>query len=201
MTIHCMLSRRHFTSSSSNRLLHFLLVSTIVVVFVFGMEPKPDPPPSSPNTPKPQQPDFKMPSFEDIKAQEMMDNCAVRSLLSLVAGGGFGLFMGMLLGALDTPMHVEQMSAKQQFIQTARQMGSRSLSSAKAFAIMGAIFSGTECVVEKARAKHDMKNTAIAGCVTGGAISARAGAKAACFGCAGFAAFSVLIEKVMSRHD
>lgn len=155
-------------------------------------QPKPDPPP---------QPDFKVPSFEDIKAQEMMDNCAVRSILSLVGGGGLGLFMGMLLAALDTPPNVDQMTAKEQFLFTARQMGSRSLSTAKAFAIMGAIFAGTECVVEKARAKHDIKNTAIAGCVTGGAISARAGAKASCFGCAGFAAFSVVIEKIMSRHE
>ena len=38
---------------------------------------------------------------------------------------------------------------------------------------MGMVFSAAECVVEKARAKHDMTNTAVAGCVTGGALSAR----------------------------
>ena len=65
------------------------------------------------------------------------------------SGGGLGLFMGMLLAALDTPPNVDQMSAKEQFLFTARQMGSRSLSTAKAFAIMGAIFAGTECMVEK----------------------------------------------------
>jgi hypothetical protein len=65
------------------------------------------------------------------------------------SGGGLGLFMGMLLAALETPPNVDQMSAKEQFLFTARQMGSRSLSTAKAFAIMGAIFSGTECMVEK----------------------------------------------------
>ncbi|KAI5063329.1 hypothetical protein GOP47_0021876 [Adiantum capillus-veneris] len=109
--------------------------------------------------------------------------------------------MGMLLGALDNPPHVDIMTAREQFIFTAKQIGSRSLSTAKAFAVMGAIFSTTECMVEKARAKHDLKNTAIAGCVTGGAISVRAGAKASCLGCVGFATFSVLIEKVLAGHQ
>ncbi|KAH7283426.1 hypothetical protein KP509_34G007100 [Ceratopteris richardii] len=111
------------------------------------MEKETEQPPSS--NPSEQPPVFKMPTFEEIKAQEMMDNCAVRSVLSLVGGGGLGLFMGMLLGALDNPPHLDTMTAKEQFIYTARQMGSRSLSTAKAFAIMGAIFSGTECMVEK----------------------------------------------------
>ncbi|EXC45102.1 hypothetical protein L484_000084 [Morus notabilis] len=69
----------------------------------------------------------------------------------------------------------DQMSGKQQFIYTAKQMGRRSWSSAKAFAVMGLIFSAAECVVEKARAKHDTTNTVVAGCVTGGAISAKGG--------------------------
>ncbi|GLU11921.1 hypothetical protein SLE2022_286390 [Rubroshorea leprosula] len=82
----------------------------------------------------------------------------------------------------------------------AKQMGQRSWSSAKTFAVMGLIFSAVECVVEKSRAKHDMTNTVVAGCATGGAMSARGGPKAACAGCAGFAAFSVFIEKIFDRH-
>ncbi|KAK4794635.1 hypothetical protein SAY86_012629 [Trapa natans] len=84
----------------------------------------------------------------------------------------------------------EEMTGKQQFIYTAKQMGRRSWGSAKAFAVMGFIFSAAECVIEKARAKYDTANTVFAGCVTGGAISAKGGPKAACAGCAGFAAFS-----------
>lgn len=68
-------------------------------------------------------------------------------------GGGFGLFMGMLLGALDNPLMQEEMTAKQQFIHTAKQMGRRSWSSAKTFAVMGLLFSAAECVVEKV-SKH-----------------------------------------------
>jgi import inner membrane translocase subunit TIM22 len=53
----------------------------------------------------------------------------------------------------------------------------------------------------QARAKHDIGNTFIAGCATGGTISAKGGPKAACMGCAGFAAFSVVIEKFLERHQ
>jgi len=52
----------------------------------------------------------------------------------------------------------------------------------------------------QARAKHDTTNTAVAGCVTGGALAVKGGPKATCIGCAGFAAFSVAIEKFFDRH-
>lgn len=64
-------------------------------------------------------------------------------------GGGLGLFMGMFLGALDNPLMQEEMTGRQQFIYTAKQMGRRSWSSAKAFAVMGLVFSAAECAVEK----------------------------------------------------
>jgi mitochondrial import inner membrane translocase subunit TIM22 len=41
------------------------------------------------------------------------------------------------------------MSARQQIVYQAKQMGRRSISSAKTFAVMGLVFSAAECVVEK----------------------------------------------------
>lgn len=64
-------------------------------------------------------------------------------------GGGLGLFMGMFLGALDNPVMQDEMTTRQQIAYTAKQMGRRSWSSMKAFAVMGFIFSAAECVVEK----------------------------------------------------
>ncbi|KAH1219826.1 Mitochondrial import inner membrane translocase subunit TIM22-1 [Glycine max] len=183
---------------------------------------------------------IRLPSVEEIRGQDIWNNCAVRSVVSGVMGGGLGIFMGLFLGALDNPLMQEEMTGRQQFIYQAKQMGRRSWSSAKAFAVMGFIFSAAECVVEKARAKHDITNTVVAGCATGGAISAKeedvnhiikviwmkwrrfrcylwtvtikifqfksiyedkSGPKAACAGCAGFAAFSVVIEKFLERHQ
>ncbi|KAM7267265.1 hypothetical protein ACFE04_009431 [Oxalis oulophora] len=145
-------------------------------------------------------PPFNMPSRVEAEAQMIWENCFTRTIISGVMGGGLGLFMGMFLGALENPIAQDTMSGKQQFIYTAKQMGRKSLSSCIAFGTMGAIFSGVECVVEKRRAKHDIKNTAIAGCATGGVMSGRAGPQAACIGCAGFAVFSVLIEKFLDRN-
>lgn len=144
---------------------------------------------------------LRMPTVEEIRGQDIWNNCVVRSVASGVMGGGLGLMMGLFLGALDNPVMQDQMTGRQQFIYTAKQMGSRSWGSAKAFAVMGFVFSAAECVVEKARAKHDTTNTVVAGCVTGGVLSAKGGPKAACVGCAGFATFSVLIEKFLDRHD
>ncbi|KAK6935676.1 hypothetical protein RJ641_032706 [Dillenia turbinata] len=144
---------------------------------------------------------IRLPTIEEMRGQDIWNNCAVRSVVSGIMGGGLGIFMGLFLGALDNPIMQEEMTGKQQFIYTAKQMGRRSINSAKAFAVMGLVFSAAECVIEKARAKHDTTNTVVAGCVTGGAISARGGPKAACAGCAGFAAFSVLIEKVLERYE
>ncbi|KAE9616390.1 hypothetical protein Lal_00035166 [Lupinus albus] len=144
---------------------------------------------------------IRLPTVEEIRGQDIWNNCAVRSVVSGVMGGGLGFFMGLFLGALDNPIMQSEMTGRQQLIYQAKQMGQRSLSSAKAFAVMGLVFSAAECVVEKGRAKHDTTNTVVAGCATGGAMSAKGGPKAACVGCAGFAAFSVLIEKFLDRHD
>ncbi|CAN6980081.1 unnamed protein product [Brassica rapa subsp. trilocularis] len=169
---------------------------------------------------------IRMPTIEEMRAQEVWNNCAVKSVASGVMGGGLGLMMGLFLGALDNPITNDTMTGRQQFVFTAKQMGSRSWSSCKTFAVMGLVFSAAECIIEKvthiicelsnhyfkvltvdlllskkkARAKHDTTNTAFAGCVTGGSMSARGGPKAACIGCAGFATFSVLIEKFFDRH-
>ncbi|KAM0948089.1 putative mitochondrial import inner membrane translocase subunit TIM22 [Dioscorea sansibarensis] len=163
-------------------------------------ESEPQPAPTEPEKPKIEP--LRLPTPEEVRGQDIWNNCAVRSVVSGVLGlcGGLGIFMGLFLGALDNPITQEEMTAKQQFIYTAKQMGRRSYSSAKTFAVMGLIFSAAECIVEKARAKHDTTNTAVAGCVTGGTLSARGGPKAACAGCAGFATFSVLIEKFLDRH-
>eukprot|EP00887_Chlorella_sp_A99_P001415 scaffold8.g1415.t1 len=138
-----------------------------------------------------------------------MNNCAVRTVLSCVMGAGlgvmFGLFMGTMDGAglgIDGTLAVE--NQKQTVRQVARDMarnaGSKSLSYAKGFAVMGALFAGSECVIEKYRAKHDMYNSIYAGCATGAALAHSAGPKGMCIGCATFGAFSALIDRFMGHN-
>jgi len=70
----------------------------------------------------------------------------------------------------------------------------KTLSHAKNFAIIGAMFAATECSIESVRAKSDWKNGTMAGGVVGGFIGLRAGIKGGILGAAGFAAFSTIIE-------
>ena len=76
----------------------------------------------------------------------------------------------------------------------------RSWSYAKGFGGFGMVYAGSECVVETVRAKHDVYNSAAAGCFTGGTLAYQGGPKAMCFGCATVAAFSVLIDRFMDIH-
>lgn len=108
----------------------------------------------------------------------------------------------------DTPLHtsstaqaVTSLPLRQQLKVGFRDLGSRSLSSAKAFGKIGAIYSGIECCIEGFRAKHDIKNPVLAGCVTGGILAANAGPQAAALGCAGFAAFSAAIEVYLAQPE
>ena len=70
---------------------------------------------------------------------------------------------------------------------------------AKGFGAVGALFAGSECVIENYRAKHDMWNSIYAGCSTGAVLAHSAGPKGMAAGCATFAAFSALIDRLMDH--
>lgn len=93
---------------------------------------------------------------------------------------------------------ISGMSTREQLKHGFKDMGSRSFSSAKNFGKIGALFAGSECIIEGYRAKHDWVNGISAGCVTGGILGIPAGPQAAALGCAGFAAFSAAIDYYMN---
>jgi len=78
-----------------------------------------------------------------------MGNFLLTLYPSYSLGGGLGVLMGLFFGALDNPIMAEEMTARQQIVYTAKQMGRRSISNAKTFAVMGLIFSAAECTIEK----------------------------------------------------
>ncbi|KAG0632990.1 Tim17/Tim22/Tim23/Pmp24 family-domain-containing protein [Tuber brumale] len=144
--------------------------------------------------------------------QAGMESCPVKTAIS----GGFGFGLGALFGlfmasmSYDTPMtglpgapsaNLQNLPLKEQLKRGFKDMGQRSYSTGKNFALVGSIFAGTECCIEGFRAKNDMYNGISAGCVTGGVLAAKAGPQAAAVGCAGFAAFSAAIDYYLRHMD
>ncbi|CAK6973750.1 mitochondrial import inner membrane translocase subunit Tim22 [Scomber scombrus] len=125
-----------------------------------------------------------------------MESCAFKSVLACVGGFVLGGAFGVFTAGIDTNVGFDPKDPLK--TPTAREvlrdMGQRGMSYAKNFAIVGAMFSCTECIIESHRGKSDWKNAVYSGCVTGGAIGFRAGVKAGVLGCGGFAAFSAAIE-------
>jgi import inner membrane translocase subunit TIM22 len=76
-----------------------------------------------------------------------------------------------------------------------------SLSSGRNFALVGSIFSGTECTIEGLRAKNDIWNGVAGGCITGGVLARNAGPQAVAVGCLGFAGFSAAIDAYMRMPE
>lgn len=146
---------------------------------------------------------LKAPTAEQIAQEDLMNNCLVRTVISGVMGGGlgalFGLFATSMEGATGNMAVQETRRAREVFYETVRNVRIKGASYAKGFAAVGALFAGSECMVEKHRAKHDMYNSAYAGCFTGGVLAHSGGPKMMCIGCASFAAFSVVIERFLEH--
>lgn len=139
----------------------------------------------------------------------LSDSCAGKAAIGVFAGAGCGLIMGVFLGAMSdmTPpvtiingKEVPQAPLKEQMRTTLRATGEKSMYWARNFAFITGVFGGTDCLVEKYRGTHDVWNSVISGCVTGAAMQAKQGPQAAAIGCGGFAAFSLVIDKVMGTH-
>ncbi|XP_013993389.1 mitochondrial import inner membrane translocase subunit Tim22 [Salmo salar] len=128
--------------------------------------------------------------------EQGMESCAFKAVLACVGGFVLGGAFGVFTAGIDTNVGFDPKDPMR--TPTAREvlkdMGQRGMSYAKNFAVIGAMFSCTECIIESHRGKSDWKNAVYSGCVTGGAIGFRAGAKAGVLGCGGFAAFSAAIE-------
>lgn len=144
-----------------------------------------------------------------VKYMQMgMESCVGKTIMSGVMGAGLGGMFGLFMSSMryDTPLtpqgaEIASLPIRQQLRQGLREMGRASYSSAKNFGMVGAIFSGTECCIEGFRAKNDLYNGVAAGCITGGALAAKAGPQAAAVGCAGFAAFSAAIDYYMRMPE
>ncbi|KAG0289371.1 Mitochondrial import inner membrane translocase subunit tim22 [Linnemannia gamsii] len=134
------------------------------------------------------------------------ENCPFKFVFGGVTGFALGGAFGIVMSSFEfagpqlTPQ-LQELSTREQMKIMLKDMGNRSYSSAKNFAVVAAIFSSSECFIEGYRAKNDIYNGAAAGCFTGGVLAAKGGAKASAFGCAGFAAFSTAIDYWIRHSD
>ncbi|CAH1107578.1 unnamed protein product [Psylliodes chrysocephalus] len=133
---------------------------------------------------------------EEKMVESFFESCTFKSLMSCVVGYGLGAAIGLFSSSIG-PASVTDTTEPQTARQVFREMKTTTLGYAKNFALIGALFSGVECVIESSRGKSDWKNGTYAGGVTGGLIGLRAGVKAGVVGAMGFAAFSTAIDYYM----
>ncbi|XP_049789275.1 mitochondrial import inner membrane translocase subunit Tim22 [Schistocerca nitens] len=136
---------------------------------------------------------------EEKWVEAAFESCPFKTLMSCVAGYGLGAAIGLFSASVN-PTIVGPDAKQQTAREVLREMKGTTLSYAKNFALIGALFSSVECAIESYRGKSDWRNGTYAGGATGVLIGYRAGLKAAIIGAAGFAAFSTIIDYYMNRY-
>jgi import inner membrane translocase subunit TIM22 len=142
-----------------------------------------------------------MPTPEQMMMDDTMNNCVVKTVLATVMGSVLGAAMGIFFGAFEPSMPGdEKLSIAQSLKNAGKSSLQKAASYAKGFAVFGALYSGSECVVEQTRAKHDIYNSACAGCFTGGVMARSGGPQGMAIGCGTMAALSVAMDHFMDIH-
>ena len=145
----------------------------------------------------------------DMDPQTLFQYCGFKVVSGGIMGAVVGVAMGAFLSAMSNDVsHVQMLHGREvpaaplreQLRAGVKGFGAKTRGWAKSFGILTALFEGTECVIEKARGKHDVWNQASSGCIVGATLGASGGPGAACAGCAGFAGFSIVIDKIMGPH-
>ena len=163
--------------------------------------PTPQPPPKR-TTPGPVAPPPPPEPF--AFAEACVTKAAIASVMGGVFGAGLGIFLGsyqnlsppiMLPGVPNPPDIPMKHVLRESWLSTARK-GRRW---GRNMLAVGALLSGTECIVEKYRARHDIYNNMIGGALTGAILAARQGPWGMFFGASGFAIFGVVTEYFMGH--
>jgi hypothetical protein len=91
--------------------------------------------------------------------------------------------MGVFMGAMGdvSPIQivngreVPQAPLREQMRAALKATASKAGGWARNFGVLTALFGGVECVIEKYRAKHDVWNPAVSGCIVGATLAAKGG--------------------------
>lgn len=106
-----------------------------------------------------------VPSPEQLAQEEVINHPVTRTLVAGVLGGAMGGVFGAFMGAFELQTETAEgvkLGAREIARQTARGAAAKSWSYAKGFSAMGALYSGSEVVVEKARRLRQWRGWAAA---------------------------------------
>lgn len=109
--------------------------------------------------------------------QAARESCTMTGFISGGAGGVLGMALGAILVPFSQTLQTEEFNnlpMKQQVKRGFAEVGSSSRSWGKNLMVIGAVFSCTECFVEKSRGQTDRWNPVFGGCITGGVLAVRA---------------------------
>lgn len=111
-----------------------------------------------------------------------------------------GLLMGGFFHAMQ-PINVDtSLGTWDQIRMSYKGFGQSCIRMSRNFGKVGFVYAGIECFMERERGIKDVPNAMYAGCAAGGVLAFQAGPQSMAFGCAGFAAFSAVIECFMVGH-
>ena len=136
-----------------------------------------------------------------------MNNCLTKTTLTTVAGGAMGMLFGMFFGANSVTMYGTipepgvKIPLKTQMIAHYKDMIRSGTSMGRNFAVVGGMFSVTECLIEKSRGTSDHYNGLFSGFLTGGLLAYKGGLGAMASGAALFAAFSFVVDHFFQEKD
>eukprot|EP00965_Chrysotila_dentata_P192913 6175440-Pleurochrysis_carterae.AAC.4 len=106
------------------------------------------------------------------------ESCTMQAIISGVVGGAAGMVLGAVLTPFNSSMQqleTENLPMKEQMRRGMKEVGTQSRSWGKNLLVIGAVFSCTECFVEKTRGRSDKWNAIGGGCLTGGILAASNG--------------------------
>ncbi|CAD7946484.1 unnamed protein product [Amoebophrya sp. A25] len=134
--------------------------------------------------------------------QRLAEGCFLRGAGAGIMGYGLGLMLGGFFHSMQ-PIDMAQyqhLSTKEQIRISYKGFGPACTRMGRNFSKVGLVYSATECMIEKERGCHELANAVYAGCATGGFLAIGSGPVGMLTGCAGFAAFSFMIEQFMGHH-
>ncbi|GAA5897271.1 hypothetical protein JCM5296_000987 [Sporobolomyces johnsonii] len=137
--------------------------------------------------------------------QEGMESPVTKAAISGAMGFAIGAFFSLMGSSftIEDPFRAQQydgMKTADKAKLIFKDMGKGMWRQGMGFGKVGALYAGTECVVEGFRAKNDIYNSVYAGLISGAVLARNSGPRAMVLGGMGFAAFSAAIDSYLRRE-